>query len=243
MGFASWVISGEFNPSSIKQLRMRPHRAAFNPKFVCPRSCPRPASGRGHTPNLPHIVAGRDGWSNCSITQKGHTSCQFCPPQFAAYSGPTGRAAQRQTRALTRWLLAPAVLALLLFSLQGTIQAQSPQTLVSNIGRSNQFGQDLGALDVAQEFTTGNNPTGYTLTSVDLKLQTLGATTVPSVKMVRHNPNHSSGVTLTARAVFEPALPGTTRSRPRRASHLEPATKYWVVVEGVLRCIGAGHPG
>ena len=137
------------------------------------------------------------------------------------------------TRALTRWLLAPAVLALLLFSLLGTIQAQSQQTLVSNIGRSNQFGQDLGALDVAQEFTTGNNPTGYTLTSVVLKLQTLGATTVPSVKVVRYNPSHSSGVTLTGPGSLRTGFARNYTFTTAEGFRLEPATKYWVVVEGV----------
>ena len=137
------------------------------------------------------------------------------------------------TRALTRWLLAPAVLALLLFSLLDTTQAQSPQTLVSNIGRSNQFGQDLGALDVAQEFTTGNNPTGYTLTSVVLKLQTLGATTVPSVKVVRYNPSHSSGVTLTGPGSLRTGFARNYTFTTAEGFRLEPATKYWVVVEGV----------
>ena len=146
------------------------------------------------------------------------------------------------TRALIRWLLSPAVLVLLLFSLLSTTHAQSPQTLVSNIGKSNQFGQDLGALDVAQEFTTGNNPTGYTLTSVVLKLQTLGATTVPSVRVVRYNPNHSSGATLTGPGSLRTgfARDYTFTTATTEGFHLEPATKYWVVVEGVSNVLVRG---
>ena len=136
-------------------------------------------------------------------------------------------------RVLILWLLAPAVLTLLLFSFLGTIQAQSPQVLISNIGKSNNFGQDLGALDVAQEFTTGNNPTGYTLTGVDLKLQTLGATTVPSVRVVRYSPNHSSGVTLTGPGSLRTGFARDYTFTTPAGFHLEPATKYWVVVEGV----------
>ena len=159
----------------------------------------------------------------------------FLPTSIRGICRPGRPGNAATTRALIRWLLASAVLALLLFSLLGTTQAQSQQTLVSNIGRSNQFGQDLGALDVAQEFTTGNNPTGYTLNSVDLKLQTLGATTVPSVKVVRYNPSHSSGATLTGPGSLRTgfARDYTFTTATTEGFHLEPSTKYWVVVEGV----------
>ena len=136
-------------------------------------------------------------------------------------------------RVLILWLLAPTVLLLLLFSLLGTTHAQSTQVLISNIGKSNNFGQDLGALDVAQEFTTGNNPTGYTLNSVDLKLQTLRATTVPSVRVVRYSPNHSSGATLTGPGSLRTGFARDYTFTTPAGFHLEPATKYWVVVEGV----------
>ena len=136
-------------------------------------------------------------------------------------------------RALVRCLLALAVPALLLFGLSGLTDAQTPQVLVSNIGKSNDNGQSLGTLDVAQEFTTGNNPTGYTLTGVDLKLQTLGDTTVPSVKVVGYKPNDASGETLTGPGSLRTGFARDYTFTASQGIHLEPATKYWVVVEGV----------
>ena len=57
--------------------------------------------------------------------------------------------------------------ALCILLIPGLIQAQSSTLLVGNIGQGNT--QNLNATsDVAQRFTTGNNPSGYTVTSVEV---------------------------------------------------------------------------
>ena len=42
--------------------------------------------------------------------------------------------------------------------------------LVSNVGQTSENVQGFGDTDFAQSFTTGTNATGYTLTSIELKL-------------------------------------------------------------------------
>ena len=59
--------------------------------------------------------------------------------------------------------------------------------LVSNLRQTGSRGRELGVYDVAQKFTTGANPEGYTLTGVDIRLLTLPGldTDAPRVRVVR----------------------------------------------------------
>ena len=85
-------------------------------------------------------------------------------------------------------LMLAAALALTLVGDAGKIQAQSQtgRTLISNVEQpsiaSNNV--ELGtANDLAQAFTTGDSISGYTLTSVELRLQTASGTTPPTVTL------------------------------------------------------------
>ena len=71
-----------------------------------------------------------------------------------------------------------AVLALLVLADAGTADAQSLTTLVSNTGQTQDSGFILSSEDVAQEFTTGANTSGYLLTSVGLRFGSIGNGTV-----------------------------------------------------------------
>ena len=55
--------------------------------------------------------------------------------------------------------------------------------LVSNVGQTSENVQGFGDYDFAQSFTTGTNPTGYTLTSIELKLSSFPGDATPTVKL------------------------------------------------------------
>ena len=97
-----------------------------------------------------------------------------------------------------------------LFGGGGMAHAQTSQVLVSNFGQTTvtSGGTEHG---VAQGFRTGSNPTGYTVTSIDLQLS--GGN--PTVSLRRGSPTGST-------------VPGFTAG----SATLEPNTSYWVVATG-----------
>ena len=122
-------------------------------------------------------------------------------------------------------LLLAAALALLLFGDGGVVQAQSSRVLVSNRAF---FDRDLAAhfdnYDLAQEFYTGSNEEGYTLTSVTLILHSPGVGTAPTVKIFSGSANGTEVATLSDLGGSKWGAPdGTTLAR---------RTRYWVVAEG-----------
>ena len=122
--------------------------------------------------------------------------------------------------------MAACLLALLLGA--QTAAAQTPVTLVSNIGQTSGASSSLGLFDNAQGFTTGANATGYTLTSVEVKFSS--APSGVSVKIATGLPSSTTEVaTLT-----NPSSLGSgnnTFTAPE-GTRLAANTTYWVVVEG-----------
>ena len=116
------------------------------------------------------------------------------------------------------------------------IQATSIYTamavLVSNIGQAEEDVMEFGFHDVAQPFTTGTHAAGYTLTSIQLRLDTTTGTTPPTVRL------HSGSATGTRVATFAgPAslTPNSTANYPFTPTGtvtLSMGTTYWVVAEG-----------
>ena len=86
--------------------------------------------------------------------------------------------------------------------------------------------------DVAQSFTTGTNPGGYTLTSIDLRFRTSSDTDTPTVTL------HTGSETGTKVADFTgpSALTANTAENytftPTTTVTLNASTEYWVLVEG-----------
>ena len=117
------------------------------------------------------------------------------------------------------------------------IQATSIYTamavLVSNIGQAEEDVMEFGFHDVAQPFTAGTHAAGYTLTSIELRLDTTTGTTPPTVRL------HSGSATGTRVATFAgPAslTPNSTANYPFTPTGtvtLSMGTTYWVVAEGV----------
>ena len=77
--------------------------------------------------------------------------------------------------------------------------------LVSNVGQTSENVQGFGDTDFAQSFTTGTNPTGYTLTSIELKLSGSpgDATATPTVKLFSVSATGTEVATFTGPAMLD----------------------------------------
>ena len=108
------------------------------------------------------------------------------------------------------------------------------RVLVSNIGQTeiteNNNAGELAALDAAQEFTTGSNETGYTLSSIDLELTVASTSNFPVVKLFSGSANGTEVATLTAPTNASTGKTTYIFTAPT-AITLEGGTSYWVMAE------------
>ena len=108
------------------------------------------------------------------------------------------------------------------------------RVLVSNIGQTeitqNDNAGELLILDAAQEFTTGSNETGYTLSSIDLELTVASTSNFPVVKLFSTSATGTEVATLTAPTNASTGKTTYTFTVPT-AITLEGGTSYWVMAE------------
>ena len=108
------------------------------------------------------------------------------------------------------------------------------RVLVSNIGQTvitqNDNAGELAILDSAQEFTTGSNETGYTMSSIDLELTVASTSNFPVVKLFSGSANGTEVATLTAPTTASTGKTTYTFTVPT-AITLEGDTSYWVMAE------------
>ena len=108
------------------------------------------------------------------------------------------------------------------------------RVLVSNIGQTeitqNDNAGELLILDSAQEFTTGSNETGYTLSSIDLELTVASTSNFPVVKLFSGSATGTEVATLTAPTNASTGKTTYTFTVPT-AITLEGNTSYWVMAE------------
>ena len=108
------------------------------------------------------------------------------------------------------------------------------RALVSNIGQTeitdNEDAGELAALDAAQEFTTGSNETGYTLSSIDLELTVASTSNFPVVKLFSGSATGTEVATLTAPTNASTGKTTYTFTVPT-AITLDGDTSYWVMAE------------
>ena len=115
------------------------------------------------------------------------------------------------------------------------VRAVAPATegaLVSNIG---QFGAGFHlfpSLDLAQEFTTGTNEDGYTLSSIELLLSVTGDTDFPTVKLFSGSATGTAVAALTPPATAVPDVRTAYTYTTLAGAPLAKETNYWVVAEG-----------
>ena len=114
----------------------------------------------------------------------------------------------------------------------GTVLANN--TLVSNAGQIESDFGSLAADDLAQSFTTGTNATGYTLSSIELNLDSTVSTNTPTVKLYSGSANGTEVSTFTGPATLGSGIASYTFT-PFSTVTLRRSTTYWVVAEGATR--------
>ena len=105
----------------------------------------------------------------------------------------------------------------------------SANALVSNLGQTAGGVGQLGVVDLAQPFTTGTNATGYTLTSIELPLNSSQSTDTPTVKLYSGSANGTEVATFTGPAMLDASVNYTFT--PSLTVTLGMSTTYWVVAE------------
>ncbi|MCY4129552.1 MAG: fibronectin type III domain-containing protein [Gammaproteobacteria bacterium] len=103
--------------------------------------------------------------------------------------------------------------------------------LVSNLNQAGTNALSLSTYDLAQRFTTGGNGSGYSVTSVDLRLETTTSPVAPSVKIVSGSANGTEIATLIAPASLDASTTKIYTYTVSGTVTLDNDTDYWVVAE------------
>ena len=159
------------------------------------------------------------------------------------------RTVERKFRAAARCLSAGMLLTCVGL-LAAALPAEAQTTYISNTGQtydpdfSYLVGPDhlSGQYSYAQQFTTGKEPDGYALGSVELYLRHVGRMDVPKVSIYtsrNDDPGRSVYVLTNTRAGESVHNSLVTFTAPPRAT-LAPSTPYFVVVEAVDGAFGVG---
>ena len=121
--------------------------------------------------------------------------------------------------------------------------APSGNVLVSNVGQTTSDSLWLGNDDLAQSFTVTND-TSYTLTSIELNLDSssarTGSTNTPTVRLYSGSANGTLVSTFTGPAMLDTNTTKNYTFTPSSTVTLRPdyfsmSTTYWVVAEGDTR--------
>ena len=116
----------------------------------------------------------------------------------------------------------------------GTVQASTTPAsaaLVSNLGQTDSARYGLVQSDLAQSFTTGTNATGYTLTSIELHLNSTQGSDTPTVTLYSGSANGTEEATFTGPAMLDASGTNNYTFTPFSTVTLRMSTTYWVVAE------------
>ena len=107
-------------------------------------------------------------------------------------------------------------------------------TLVTNTSISTSADTDTGSVEYAQGFRTGGNTAGYTVTEIDIKINSQSSTVPPTVMLVKGYPRSANRVTLQGPA----SIPANTTNQTvtytaRTGTPLDASTTYFVTVSHV----------
>ena len=125
-------------------------------------------------------------------------------------------------------------------------EAPRGQALISNIGQMEApTGARFTSVDTAQGFTTGTDPGGYTLTSIELWLRRHGsdATTPPTVKLLLGSPTGAEVASFSGPSALAANTTAEYTFRPSAAVTLSASTRYFLVAEGGASYWQAAGPG
>ena len=123
---------------------------------------------------------------------------------------------------------------------QNNITPRTSHVLVSNIGQANNASSlGVSSFDQAQGFTTGADSAGYTLASIDIRVENsissiLTGSNIPTVTIVEATPTGTVEATLTNPAsITANTTDDYTFTAPANTT-LSASTTYYVVMEGGL---------
>ena len=135
--------------------------------------------------------------------------------------------------------LAPALLVFAaLFSAPTPAEAQMEITLIDNLNKPRQSGPFVGPGSSnrerlrAQRFTTGSNKHGYTVLSVELKLESVRTESVPSVSIHTESEQNPAASALYVLINPRRIANGTIKFNAPENATLEEDTDYFVVIGG-----------
>ena len=130
---------------------------------------------------------------------------------------------------------------------QGNIARSSHNVLVSNIGQANNASSlGVSSFDQGQGFTTGTDSAGYTLASIDIKIENsihsiLTGSDIPTVTIVETTPTGTAAATLINPAsITANTTDDYTFTAPANTT-LSASTTYYVVMEGGLAGFSAAR--
>ena len=112
------------------------------------------------------------------------------------------------------------------------VQAQTATALVGNLSQEHVLILNSAYWDMAQQFRTGSDEDGYTLSSVQLRLTVQSVSDFPTVKLFSGSANGTEVATLTApTSAVTNIVTNYTYTGPA-GTRLANDTDYWVLVEG-----------
>ncbi len=159
------------------------------------------------------------------------------PDSFGSSPARTAAGVRHAARRLRHGLLAALLCLPLLAPFAPPAAAQTAQALVSNLGQTSALQTSTLNRDFAQAFTTGSNPTGYRLTSVELLFLTvLEAVDSSHVTVtIRADSNGSPGTEVGTLTVPNIPISGLNQMISFAASgqgiDLAANTRYWFVFD------------
>ena len=109
---------------------------------------------------------------------------------------------------------------------------QASNTLVSNAAQAEGSFHWLRSHDLAQPFTTGANATGYTLSSIELTLNSSQITGTPTVKLYSGSANGTEVSTFIGPTMLDTNTTKNYTFTPSSTVTVRRSTTYWVVAEG-----------
>ena len=117
--------------------------------------------------------------------------------------------------------------------IKGTVvSAPNPRVLASNVGNASTSHISIGeTYDLAQSFTTGGNPTGYTLAGIDLLLATISGIDAPTVTLHSGTASGTKEADFTGPAALTANTTANYTFTPTTIVTLDASAEYWVVAQ------------
>ena len=143
------------------------------------------------------------------------------------------RSVRTQVPGIARWAWSALGAFLLFVGTPSAVLAQTAITLVSNIspsGASTSGTIRASTPELGQQFTTGADSMGYTLTSVDVSLTNIGSGDEPTLSVRTNTTSGLPGTTVFTLSAPSTLINGVNTFTAPSGSTLDPNTKYHIVM-------------